>query len=298
MRHILVHIDDQPVGRHALELGAALAGRFDASLAALLVLPPAALGVTLSPEAAALAQQAEHAERARLREEAQALVADVAAGAGRAIALEVRAADVVDALLAQARTADLLLVGQRTPEGVGGLSTGQAGRLLVNAGGPVLTVPHIGWRGERGDAPPAEALQRALVAWADTRESTRALRDALPLLARAAEVEVVTFGGASEDAAEAARASLAAVSAHLARHGVAAKATLLAQREPTIGERLRRGWVPDVSVAEALLSHAADTQAQFIVMGGYGHARLRELMLGGVTRTMIETMTVPVLMAH
>ena len=77
-----------------------------------------------------------------------------------------------------------------------------------------------------------------------------------------------------------------------------ATTTVLSQAEPSVGERMRRGWVPDVAVAEALLWHAADMHADFIVMGGYGHSRLRELVLGGVTRTMLETMTVPVLMSH
>ena len=86
--------------------------------------------------------------------------------------------------------------------------------------------------------------------------------------------------------------------AYLAGHGVRATSTLLSHAEPSLGERMRRGGVPDVAVAEALLSHAADSQADFIVMGGYGHSRLWELVLGGVTRTMLETMTVPVLMSH
>ena len=73
---------------------------------------------------------------------------------------------------------------------------------------------------------------------------------------------------------------------------------MLSQAEASAGERMRRGGVPDVAVAEALLSHAADMHADFIVMGGYGHSRLWELVLGGVTRTMLETMTVPVLMSH
>jgi nucleotide-binding universal stress UspA family protein len=284
------------VSRHALNLAVSLAARHDASVEAIAVVPPATSTVAISPEAAALAQQAEQAERARLREVVEGLVADVQARCKRAIELQVRAADVVDCLLARSRTADLLVVGQRPPSGSGGLSAAQAGRVLVGAGGPVLTVPHIGAGGGEGD--PAPPLRRALVAWAETRESARALRDALPLLARAEHVELVSFHGPGAGAGDAARAALAAAAAHLARHGVASNTALLTQREPTIAERLQRGWVPDVSVAEALLSHAADVQADLIVMGGFGHARLLELMLGGVTRAMLQTMTVPVLMSH
>jgi nucleotide-binding universal stress UspA family protein len=73
---------------------------------------------------------------------------------------------------------------------------------------------------------------------------------------------------------------------------------VLSQGKHSIGERMRLGWIPDVDAAQALLSHAADLDADFIVMGSYGHSRLRELVLGGVTRTMLDTMTVPLLMSH
>lgn len=135
-----------------------------------------------------------------------------------------------------------------------------------------------------------------------TRGRARALRDALPLLARASHVELVSFAHADRDDPSTHRTSLERVVEFLARHGVRAKATLLSHAEPSLGERMTRGTIPDVAVAvaEALLSHAADVQADFIVMGGYGHSRLWELVLGGVTRTMLETMTVPVpeLMSH
>ena len=95
-----------------------------------------------------------------------------------------------------------------------------------------------------------------------------------------------------------AAASLQQVAYYLERHGVQATTTVLSHVEPSIGERMRRGWVPDVAVAEALPSHAAYMHADFIVMEGYGHSRLWELVLGGVTRTMLDTMTVPLLMSH
>jgi nucleotide-binding universal stress UspA family protein len=115
---------------------------------------------------------------------------------------------------------------------------------------------------------------------------------------RASQVELVSFADADRADVPSRQASLQQVADYLGRHGVQATTTVLSQAEPSVGERMRRGWVPDVAVAEALLWHAADMHADFIVMGGYGHSRLRELVLGGVTRTMLETMTVPVLMSH
>jgi hypothetical protein len=170
---------------------------------------------------------------------------------------------------------------------------GFAGSVLVGAGTPLLFVPAV-------DALPADADgaprcgHRVLVAWSPTRESTRALRDAMPLLAGAEQVELVTLAEADGSAPD-----LDGVRSYLQRHGVTARVHVLPRGSaPLSAGLLGGGWTPDVPVAEALLSHAADTGADLIVMGGYGHARLRELALGGVTRTMLKSMTVPVLMSH
>lgn len=298
IRQILVHVDDEVLAREALHLGVAIAQAFGAQVAALLALPRLATGAYISAEAAALAQQLGQAHLATRRAAAEALAAEIAAPAGCAIDLRIAEAEPVEALQAQARTADLLILSQQPPAGGGGLSAGQAARLVMRAAAPVLYVPHIGWGrdGARGASQPV--LQRALVAWSDKRESARALRDALPLLARARQVELASFASDEHSASGAARAGLDAVAAHLARHGVAARVSVLQGSEPSLTDRLRSGWIPDVSVAEALLSHAADLQADFIVMGGYGHSRLWEFVLGGVTRTMLASLTVPVLMSH
>lgn len=144
----------------------------------------------------------------------------------------------------------------------------------------------------------AAHLRRALVAWADTQQNARVVRDALPLLARASHVEVVSFAKDVKSDGSSQRTALERVVTYLARHGVRILPTLLDQAESSVAERMRLGGVPDVAVAEALLSHAADMHADFTLMGGYGHSRLWELVLGGVTRTMLETMTVPVVMSH
>lgn len=298
LRDLVVHVNDEVASSHAVELAATLAAQWGARLTAVLVAAPVNAGVGLSAETASLAQQLVQAQRASLLGIGERLAAGVRQRHDVAVELRLADGDPVDALQAHARTTDLLITSQRDPAGAGGLSTGQAARLLAGAACPVLTVPHIGWRA--GSAAPLQqpVLCRALVAWSDTRESARALRDALPLLARAAQVELVSFANADRGDAPSCQASLQQVADYLGRHGVQAATTVLSQGEPSVGERMRRGWVPDVAVAEALLSHAADMHADFIVMGGYGHSRLWELVLGGVTRTMLETMTVPVLMSH
>jgi nucleotide-binding universal stress UspA family protein len=295
MRNLLVHVNDETVSRQALELAVALADAQGAAVTAVLAAQPMLPGVGLSgAEAAALAHRAEQEWRASLQAMGEALVAEVQQRSKLPIALHLAAGDPIDVLQRMALTADLLVISQRDPAHEGGLGPGQSARLLIDAACPVLTVPHIGWA--HGRAAPDGVLQAAMVAWSETRESARALRDALPLLASAARVEVVAFGNDAD--APARRESLEVVARYLERHGVHAEVSVLSQAEPSLGERLRRGWVPDVSVAEALLSHAAHTGADWIVMGAYGHSRLRQLVLGGVTSAMLASMTVPVLMSH
>jgi nucleotide-binding universal stress UspA family protein len=114
------------------------------------------------------------------------------------------------------------------------------------------------------------------VAWNATRQAARAVHDAMPFLEAAAKVTALTINADEDPAADLAR--------HLARHGVKAEASTLKS--------------DDVEVGALLLSRAADLSADLLVMGAYGHSRLREVVLGGATREIFRSMTVPVLMAH
>lgn len=296
IRRILVHVGDGELARGALSAAAALAARHGAEVAALHAVEPMHTAF-LTPEVSATAVSlAEQAARER-RDRAAALLREACPDA---VLLDPPPlADPAAALVGLARAADLLVLSQPDPRRPDGTRTGFAGRVLVEASCPVLFVPHIDWASALA-APRAGLGERVLVAWSDTRESARALHDALPLLVRASHVELVGFVHASdgEDALAAAAGPMEAAAAHLRRHGVDAARTLRPGREPSLGERLRRAWIPDASIAEALLSHAADVDADLVVMGGYGHSRAWELVLGGVTRSLLQTMTVPVLMSH
>lgn len=298
IRDVLVHVNDEVTSRHAIELAAALAGELGARLTALLVAAPVSAGTGFSAETASLAQQIEDAQRKSLRHIGDRLVDAMRQRTDVPIDLRFTDGDPAEVLQAHSRTSDLVVTSQRDPAGGGGLASGQSARLLLAAACPVLIVPHIGWAPEPTGTAAPRLLERALVAWSDTRESARALRDAMPLLARASHVELVSFAEGGQRDVQARRVSLQEVAGYLARHGVQAVSNVLSQGQVSMGERMRRGWVPDAAAAEALLSHAADLDADFIVMGGYGHSRLRELVLGGVTRTMLDTMTVPVLLSH
>jgi nucleotide-binding universal stress UspA family protein len=120
-----------------------------------------------------------------------------------------------------------------------------------------------------------------LVCWDGSRAAARAVGDSLPLIAKANNVQVltVTTGKFDED-----DVSGADITEHLARHKLRAE--------------LVRLPAADIDVTSAILSHAADISADLIVMGGYGHSRLRDFVLGGATKGMMQAMTVPALMSH
>ena len=290
IRHILALIADGPRADTVLALAARLARERGATVQALHIGEPLVGGAYLSPEAAAIAiQYADEVDRGR-RQVAAERVDSAGSLHGIKIELTQVEGDPLAAAVNAARCSDLVVLAQRADDD--GSAARLAPGLLVRAGRPLLFVPAVDAGPAAADGAP-RCGQRVIVAWAPTRECTRALGDALPLLAAASHVELVRLARPDEDPAA---DPLPAVCAHLKRHGIDAQPRLLAQRSgpPTLGS----GWTPDVPVAEALLSHAADTDADLIVMGGYGHTRLWELALGGVTRTMLASMTVPVLMSH
>ena len=172
-----------------------------------------------------------------------------------------------------ARYADLAVAGQEDPDE--SLPGQQPGPLVLSCGRPVLLIPYIGAGKTLG--------QRVVVAWDASREAARAVRDALPILKQASSVQVVSVNPRSADFGHG-DVPGADIALYLARHGVEVDVQRIETR--------------DLDVGNALLSHVAGAAADLLVMGGYGHSRLREIMLGGATRTILHDMTVPVLMAH
>lgn len=171
-----------------------------------------------------------------------------------------------------ARRFDLSVVGQAEPHQVAPEELIAEGALFAS-GRPVLVVPYIQKGGLK--------LARVMVAWDGSRNAARAVADAMPLLGKAAAIDVVIV---AEDRGNSDELPGADIAQHLARHGLKVD--------------LRRIVAGDNDVASTLLSEAADTSADLIVMGAYGHSRLREFILGGVTRGILAAMTVPTLMSH
>jgi nucleotide-binding universal stress UspA family protein len=170
-----------------------------------------------------------------------------------------------------ARRFDISVVGQAKPE------RGAAEELMIEgalfeSGRPLIVVPYIQKQGLK--------LDRVILSWDGGRMAARAIADAMPLIARAKAVDLVIVTERSKNE----EITGANMSEHLARHGVTAAV-----------KRIAKG---DIAVQDTILDYVADSGADLIVMGGYGHSRLREFILGGVTRSILKSMTVPVLMSH
>jgi len=185
-------------------------------------------------------------------------------------------ANKTDSLVRHARCSDLTVLTQADPAAPNyAVSKDLVESVILHSARPTLVLPYAG-RFET-------IASRVMVAWNDSRESARALSDALPMLQQASQVEVATWVEAGRTEDKALRSQLDALQRWLMWHGVAAEIRI---------ETL------DAGIGEAMLSHAADLNADLIVMGAYGHARWAERVLGGATRGLLGSMTVPVLMSH
>lgn len=251
---ILVCLDATEAAQGRLKLAARLARQHEAFLTAAYVLNG-------STDVAAKAERAEERFRDTLRM--------------NSIAGDWRLVDGpdTDELVTLAKSVDLVIVGQysRDANGSGFRPEGVA----TACGRPLLIVPYAGEFASVGD--------KVLIAWDGTREATRALNDAMPLIESAKAATVMTVL-AKEGEFGHANSALRQVVSHLEHHGVAARA-----------ERTLRG---DMTVSDLLLSRAADLGADMIVAGAYHHSPLREALIGGVSRDLLRHMTVPVLMSH
>ena len=272
--NILVHIDAGPHNAARLSAARELAARHDASVIALYAVTPAYIEVPFAMEAAGAALDAlKELDDERLRR-ARTLVEQVRATSGPRIEwAETDGAALFNGFLQQAFYADLLVLGQREPEPY---SSGVPGdfieSVVIGSGRPALVLPHVGV--------PARVGGTVLVAWKETPQAVHAVTAALPMLQRAELVHVVSWQG--EDPGSQGPLD---IRAFMARHGIEAQLH-------------RLGSEPAATTGEMMLSMAADLSADLIVMGCYGHSRARELVLGGATRTILASMTVPVLMAH
>jgi len=263
---MMVHVDIEPGSERRIELAIGLADRFQATL---IGVAGCALWPAFMAGDVALTESNEYDAQkvmARFDKRGKAFRAQ-----GRSLKqIEWRSAleSPGELLLREARAADLLIIGRRRSEG-----DDDPGVIVLRAGRPVLLVP---------DTVAALPLRRVVVAWKDTRECRRAVRDALPFLQQAKQVLLVELG--EDDSQSQEKKNLADVAAYLVRHRVIVAAE--------VWRRPRR------PVAAELLHVAEEEKADLIVAGGYGHSRLGEWIFGGVTRELLTASPVCCMLSH
>ena len=278
LKDILVQLDPSAASERRLEVACQLARQHNAHLHGLCVVDLAGIGAQLYVDDFGAARVVE-----QLRVQAKAAAAGVEERFQERMRTEgfthewtLDAGPAQDVVTDYARLVDLSILGQSDPANPG-VTAGTAivEHVLFSSGRPVLMVPYAGTFGPIGN--------KVLIGWAPRREAARAVNDALPLIATNATVTVLTIIP-RDDAVSHPGLSTAPIVEHMIRHGLKVQG-----REVVAG---------DVSAGDVLLNTAADESADLLVVGAYGHSRVRELVMGGVTRTLLEQATLPILMSH
>ncbi len=273
MRNILVHVEDQKANQKVIDAAIELAMRRNATVTGLyvrpypVVVPVAPIGGTMPVINGMIEAHMEASKAAKKRFVERVLRSGVSHG------WHDDDGGLAERLAVHARYSDLAVIGQVSPEQLDGQTPSDLPALAaLGAGRPVLSVPFAGTH--------SVEFRNAMLCWDGSREASRALHDAFAVLKAGAHIAVVCIDAASRMD----RDPGADIAAHLARHGFEADAHRMASA--------------DLSTLETILSASSDLGSDLIVMGAYGHARIREIALGGVTRGIMKHMPVPVLMSH
>ena len=273
-KDILVYADGSPTATIRLDVAASIARQHEAHLAALHVraLPYVMTDFAGTVPASFVDWQEDWSDKQEAA--AQKAVEDAASRSGRPIEWRLAKGDVDTISLQHARYFDLVVVSQGAmgPDDAT-VADGLPETIVMGSGRPALVIPRHGKFPAVGE--------RVMVAWNQTRESTRAVHEALPILRRAKSVIVMEVNPKTGHEPRIAGVDIAT---HLARHGVKVDVS------STVAD--------DIEVGDAILSRISDLGADLLVMGAYGHSRLREYAFGGATLHILRHMTVPVLMAH
>ncbi len=275
LTQLLVHLDGSPRAARRLAVGRAIAQTHGAAVTALYAVTPALLVVPFAPEAGpSVADALGQIDEERRTQARGVFDRSVATPGVQAAWAEVQDYPIVPAFARQALFADLLVLGQHDPSDTeaAGVPFDFAETVMATSGKPALILPYADTGATLG--------QTIVVAWKPTREAARAVSAAVPLLQRARRVHVLAWGKEEEDVAGA----RLALDGYLKLRGVEATWHREDQEPEFMGD--------------LLLSRTFDLDADLLVMGCYGHSRAREWVLGGTSRTVLQSMTLPVLMAH
>lgn len=277
LRNLLVHLDLGKASEARADAAIALAAAHDAHLTALVtaVTPPLPDYVAAQiPNELLVQTETETRNHIDAVEKSFRHKAE-AAGINHDVFAELGIASSVGTLVLHTRHVDLAILGQADPNDPPPGEATLTEDVVLSCGRGVLVLPYIGAINGIG--------RHVMVAWDASREAARAIADAMPLMESAEQVTVASVRASESEQPDDHLPSMD-IATHLARHGIAVEVKTFVD--------------PGIGIGNTLLSRAADHGVDMLVMGAYGHARLRELILGGVTRDILKTMTVPVLMSH
>lgn len=274
LTQLLVHLDASEGAAQRLDVARRIAQSHGAAVTALYAVTPALLVVPFAPEAgASVATTLRDIDDERRASARAALARSLTTPGVHAAWAEVQDYPILPAFSRQALYADMLVLGQHDPSAPSpGVPFDFAESVIAASGKPAIVLPYSG-------VPPAVG-ETVVIAWKPTREAARAVSAAVPILQRARRVHVLSYTD-EEEAIGGARLDL---DGYLKLRGI----------QPVWH---REGSEPEF-VGELLLSRAFDLDGDLLVMGCYGHSRAREWVLGGTSRTVLRSMTLPVLMAH
>lgn len=277
-KDLMVHVESGAGNFQRSQYAVAFAAAHQAHLTAIAFAPNAIVPTYGEPGIIAPLPQSYFDDLKIAAQQALDMIAQEAGHAGVAIEtrlIEGMAGDLPQLLSVEARWFDLTIFGQPRGDALWSNRGEAISRLLMTSGRPVLIVPHTG--------AVYAGIDTVLAAWDGSAEASRSLHDAMPLLAGARRV-LLYVGDADERRELHGDLPGADIARHLARHGVTVDA--------------RAAHSDELSIGELLLNRAENESAALIVMGGFHHSRLRELLIGGVTKTVLEQMSVPVFMSH
>lgn len=277
LKDLLVVVDDTAATAERIEVAARLAVKHDAHLTGLYIITHTPIPAFIEAEIPEAVRQQQREAEQELAQKAATLFEDAMRRNGLTDRSEWRSlrGDPTQVVAVHGRYADLIVVGQVNPDREPDLPVALPEDLVFDAGRPILVVPYVGAFATVGE--------RILIGWNGSREAARALGDAMPLLRQAQRLTVMAVnpppgaeGLGDEPGADIAR--------HLARHFSRVEASHITTRA--------------IDPGDTILNTVSDESCDLVVMGAYGRSRLRELVLGGMTRYMLQHMTVPVLMSH
>ena len=275
IKNILIHIDNSSACEYRVQVAIQLALQHNAQLSGINVIPefpePTYYEAQISADII-LEIDRKALESALITQRKYIKLANEA---GLSLSVAIEKGNLISILDEYARFTDLLILGKNYPEDPQNLSEALADNMVLEAGAPCLIVPcsnqtHF-------------TAKRVLVAWNASREAARTLKDAIPVLRKADAVEVLLVNPSHQGTSKE-NIHSKNVSSFLNQHGIKSEIRIDSSNKS----------IP----AAAILTRASEFTADIIVMGAYGHSRLREIILGGVTREILQEMTIPIFISH